>query len=57
MLNPDWPLALRLVVVAAPMAAAIWFFSTGSVAFGAGFTVLTGYAFNALFMAYPGGRK
>ncbi len=57
MLNPDWPLALRLVIVAAPMAAAIWFFSTGSVTFGAGFTALTGYAFNALFMAYPGGRK
>ena len=57
MLNPDWPLALRLLSVATPMAAAIWFFSTGSVAFGAGFTALTGYAFNALFMAYPGGRK
>ncbi len=57
MLNPDWPLALRLLIVVAPMAAAIWFFSSGSVAFGAGFTALTGYAFNALFMAYPGGRK
>lgn len=57
MLNPDWPLPLRLLIVAAPIAAAIWFFSTGSVAFGAGFTALTGYAFNALFMAYPGGRK
>lgn len=57
MLNPDWPLALRLLIVAAPIAAAIWFFSTGSVLFGAGFTALTAYAFNALFMAYPGGRK
>lgn len=57
MLNPDWPLALRLVIVAAPIVAAIWFFSTGSVALGAGFTVLTAYAFNALFMAYPGGKN
>lgn len=56
MLNPDWPLALRLLVVALPILAAIWFFATGWVALGAVFTALTAYAFNALFMAYPGGR-
>jgi hypothetical protein len=54
MLNPDWPLALRLVIVAAPIAAAAWFFSTGSVALGAVFTGVTAWAFNALFMRPPG---
>lgn len=57
MLNPDWPLALRLLIVAVPIVLAIWFFSTGTVALGAVFTLVTAYAFNALFMAYPGGRK
>ena len=57
MLNPDWPLLVRLAIVAATIGATIWFFSTGSIPLGALFTALTGYAFNALFMAYPGGRK
>jgi len=54
MLNPDWPLALRLLITAVPLAAAIWFFSTGSVALGALFTALTGWVFNGLFMQPPG---
>jgi hypothetical protein len=54
MLNPDWPLALRLVIVAVPIAAAIWFFSTGWVALGAVFTAVTAWAFNGLFMQPPG---
>lgn len=57
MLNPDWPLALRLLVVAVPILAAMWAFSHGSMLFGICFTALTAYVFNALFMAYPGGRK
>ncbi|MFC3087748.1 hypothetical protein [Tabrizicola soli] len=54
MLNPDWPLALRLAITALPCAAAIWFFSSGSVLGGAVFTALTGWAFNGLFMRPPG---
>jgi hypothetical protein len=54
MLNPDWPLALRLFIVALPIAAAIWFFSTGWVAVGAVFTLMTAWVFYSLFMQPPG---
>lgn len=53
MLNPDWPLSLRLVLVAVPVAAAVWFFSTGSVAPGALFAGLTAWVFNGLFLNPP----
>lgn len=56
MLNPDWPLALRLLVVALPIAAAIWFFSTGWVAVGAVFTLMTAVVFYSLFLQPPAGR-
>lgn len=57
MLNPDWPLALRLLVAAVPFLAAMGFFSFGYIAVGVIFTALSAYVFNALFMAYPGGRQ
>ena len=55
MLNPDWPLPLRLAVVAVPLVAAIWFFSTGWVAVGAVFTAATAWVFHGLFLSPPGG--
>lgn len=57
MLNPDWPLAFRLLIAALPILAAMGFFSFGYIAVGIFFTALSAYVFNALFMAYPGGRK
>lgn len=55
MLNPDWPLPVRLIIVALAIAAAIWFFATGSVFLGAACTALTAWVFNGLFMSPPGG--
>ncbi|WP_168732887.1 hypothetical protein [Aliigemmobacter aestuarii] len=54
MLNPDWPLAIRLLVVALAIAAAALSFANGSVLFGAIFTGVLGWVFNALFMRPPG---
>jgi hypothetical protein len=55
MLNPDWPLALRLVIVAVAILASALSFSLGSVAFGVLFIGLSAWTFKSLFMAPPGG--
>jgi hypothetical protein len=55
MLDPDWPLALRLAIVAALIVAAGLCFAWGSVALGALFTLALAWAFSALFMRPPGG--